>query len=219
VSTRVLIFDDENLVQSSLGEFQDIEPGVVNMVRDIEKIVQELEQNQYDLIALDLRVPGLKSDDLFRVANLIPNDTRFVLLTEKGSLLSAVQDLQARNRNIEVKTVQTEQKTGPVCLGKGSEVVVDWETRIIRSGAMQVSITPLEVKLLQFFIANPGKLLTHQRIVQQVHGFEAKEWEAPRLLRPMISRLRSKLARFPEGDQWIINVRGTGYIYTGNSEQ
>ncbi|OQY27003.1 MAG: hypothetical protein B6243_13475, partial [Anaerolineaceae bacterium 4572_5.2] len=70
-----------------------------------------------------------------------------------------------------------------------------------------------EGKLLSVFLENRGRVMTHNEIVFLVQGFETTEWEAPEVLRPMISRLRKKLAIFPGMEDWVSNVRGTGYVF------
>jgi DNA-binding response OmpR family regulator len=55
--------------------------------------------------------------------------------------------------------------------------------------------------------------MTHRDLVFLVQGYEITEWEAPEVLRPLVSRLRRKLSAFPDGDKWIANVRGTGYVF------
>ncbi len=52
-----------------------------------------------------------------------------------------------------------------------------------------------------------------------VQGYETSNWEAPEVLRPMVSRLRRKLAVFPGGENWIVNVRGTGYVFEGEEKR
>ncbi len=76
----------------------------------------------------------------------------------------------------------------------------------------KVRLTPTEGKLLKVLLENRGRVLTHRELVLMVQGYEVTDWEAPEVLRPLVSRLRQKLKRFPEGESWIVNVRGTGYV-------
>ncbi len=90
-------------------------------------------------------------------------------------------------------------------------VLVDLSRREIWRGDIKSNLTPTESKLLRVLIENRGKVMSHQELVYLVQGYELSDWEAPEVLRPQVSRLRKKLVKFPGGDQWIINVRGTGY--------
>jgi DNA-binding response OmpR family regulator len=92
-------------------------------------------------------------------------------------------------------------------------ITVDLERREMWRGSERAQLTPTESKLLSIFLENRGRVMTHQEIVFLVQGVEIHEWEAPEVLRPMISRLRKKLALFPGVEKWVKNVRGTGYLF------
>ena len=66
---------------------------------------------------------------------------------------------------------------------------------------------------MKVLLENRGRVLTHRELVLLVQGYETTDWEAPEVLRPLISRLRRKLSAFPGGEKWIANVRGTGYVF------
>lgn len=92
-------------------------------------------------------------------------------------------------------------------------VMVDLARREIWRGNDRVTLTPTEGKLLRVLLENKGRVMTHRDLVFLVQGYEITDWEAPEVLRPLVSRLRRKLSAFPDGDKWIANVRGTGYVF------
>jgi DNA-binding response OmpR family regulator len=94
-----------------------------------------------------------------------------------------------------------------------NDVMVDFARRKIWRGSKRVTLTPTEGKLLQVLIENKGRVMTHRDLVFLVQGYEITDWEAPEVLRPLISRLRRKLSSFPNGEKWISNIRGTGYVF------
>ena len=93
------------------------------------------------------------------------------------------------------------------------DVQVDLARRELWRGSDHVHLTPTEGKMLRIFIENWGRVMSHCEIAFLVQGYEVNEWEAPEVLRPLISRLRKKLAIFPGGKGWIRSVRGTGYVF------
>lgn len=95
-------------------------------------------------------------------------------------------------------------------------IMVDLERREIWRGNTRSHLTPTEGKLFGAFLENRARVMTHQEVVFLVQGYEINEWEAPEVLRPMISRLRKKLAIFPGMEDWVGNVRGTGYVFDPN---
>jgi DNA-binding response OmpR family regulator len=98
-----------------------------------------------------------------------------------------------------------------ISLPNGS--MVDLARREIWRGNDRVTLTPTEGKLLQVLIENKGRVMSHRDLVFLVQGYEISDWEAPEVLRPLISRLRRKLSSFPDGEKWISNIRGTGYVF------
>lgn len=94
-----------------------------------------------------------------------------------------------------------------------NSIMVDLARREVWRGNDKVNLTPTEGKLFQVLIDNQGRVLSHRELVFLVQGYEITDWEAPEVLRPLVSRLRRKLVKFPGGDQWITNVRGTGYVF------
>jgi DNA-binding response OmpR family regulator len=103
-----------------------------------------------------------------------------------------------------------------VYLGNG--VRVDFDRRELWRGAgdgqdQRIHLTSTEGKLLKVLLERVGEVLTHRELVMTVQGYEVTDREAPEILRPLVSRLRQKLAYFPGGEQWIWNVRGKGYLF------
>lgn len=93
------------------------------------------------------------------------------------------------------------------------DVQVDLARRQLWRGSDHVHLTPTEGKMLRIFIENWGRVMSHSEIAFLVQGYEVSDLEAPGILRPLISRLRKKLAVFPGGKGWIRSVRGTGYSF------
>jgi len=102
---------------------------------------------------------------------------------------------------------------GQRVLSLPDNVMVDLARREIWRGNDRVTLTPTEGKLLRVLLEHKGRVMTHRDLVFLVQGYEITDWEAPEVLRPLVSRLRRKLSAFPDGDKWIANVRGTGYVF------
>jgi two-component system KDP operon response regulator KdpE len=97
-------------------------------------------------------------------------------------------------------------------------VLIDLARREVWRGNLRVGLTPTEGKLMKILLENRGRVIPHRDLVFMLHGYESTEWEAPEVLRPLISRLRRKLSVFPNGENWISNVRGTGYVFDRKKE-
>jgi DNA-binding response OmpR family regulator len=98
----------------------------------------------------------------------------------------------------------------------GQNVKIDLERREIWTVEEdKIQLTPTEGKLMQVLLENRGRVLSHKDLVFLVQGYQTTDWEAPEIMRPLVSRLRRKLSQFEGGDDWIVNVRGTGYVFDG----
>ena len=78
---------------------------------------------------------------------------------------------------------------------------------------MTTHLTVTEGRLLKVFLENPGKVYLHRELVLLTKGIDVSNKEAQDILRPLISRLKSKLKIHPQLHDRIRTVRGTGYTY------
>ena len=154
---------------------------------------------------------------------LKPSSPQEILSSVSGAL---ARHADAQHRRILLRQMETslrqlkdaeglEQSSnaGQRVISLPNGVMVDLARREIWRGNLQVTLTPTEGKLLQILIENKGRVMTHRDLVFLVQGYETTDWEAPEVLRPLISRLRRKLSSFPNGEKWISNIRGTGYVF------
>jgi two-component system, OmpR family, response regulator RpaB len=111
--------------------------------------------------------------------------------------------------------VEEAEFSSPQMISLGEGVMMDFGRREIWRGGDKVALTPTEGKLMRVMYENRGRVMSHRELVFLVQGYETSDWEAPEVLRPLVSRLRRKLMIFPNGKDWIMNVRGTGYVFEG----
>ena len=90
------------------------------------------------------------------------------------------------------------------------DVRIDLAARVARSQGMEVRLTPIEFRLLQAFLANRGRLITHDALLQQAWG--TAHAEDRQTLRVHVANLRRKL-RSAGGDSLIRTYHGAGYLF------
>jgi len=129
----------------------------------------------------------------------------------KRMLLGQIEDSVSQLKDAEGITAPPKPKRQVVLLPEG--VSLDLARREMWRGPTKERLTPTEDKLLEIFVTNWGRVMSHGDLVFLVQGYEVPEWEAPEILRPLISRLRRKLSSFPRGEKWITSVRGIGYVF------
>lgn len=252
---KILIVDDEVTARRSLAEILQLESYHVSIAESGERALKLLESETYDLMLLDIKMPGIDGVEVLKKTTMILPECQVILLTAHGSLESAIEAVRQgahdyllkpasasnilssvnramterlgtdrRHRLIEQMEASIKQLKDAEGIAETSVitsnivtltggVIVDLERREIWQDANKVIFTPTESKLMKVFLENRGRVLSHKEIVLLVQGYKTTDWEAPEILRPLVSRLRRKLANFPGGRDWITNVRGTGYVF------
>lgn len=98
-------------------------------------------------------------------------------------------------------------------------ITIDRHQRRVRRNGKWVSLTPTEFALLTHLVQHTGEVQEYRKLVREVQGYEADEWEARNLIKYYIHCLRKKLEPQPAEPEYILNVRGVGYLFTGTSTQ
>jgi DNA-binding response OmpR family regulator len=255
MAANILIVDDEKAVRESLEEILKMEDYRVETASSGEDALEQINEEEFNLVLLDLKMPGIDGVEVMRQISRYAHDTKVIILTGHGTLESAIEALRlgaedymlkpyesaaildsigralSKNAQKKRKELLIEQLESSLDQLKDVEgittpemparrvitlpqgIMVDLERREMWRGGERAHLTPTEGKLLSVFLENRGRVMSHKEIVFLVQGYETTEWEAPEVLRPMISRLRKKLSTFPDVDEWIENVRGTGYVF------
>jgi DNA-binding response OmpR family regulator len=237
---NILVVDDEPVERQTLTDILRLEGYHVTAVANGEAAVDYVRLNSTDLIVLDLRMPGMNGLEVVKVVDRISPDTEIILLTAHGSMESAIDALRSQVHDYLLKpasptqiiesvgrglarrksTIQAREHQNAVpasdenmivVLGDGT--VIDFGRRLVRSGSQTIFMTPAEGRLLRIFVEHVGKVFTHRELVLLVQGYSTTQQEAPEILRPLVSRLRQKLADAPSLMARVVSVRGTGYVF------
>ena len=252
---KILVVDDEAAVRESLQEILILDGYDVELAESGESAINAVRTAEYDLLLLDIRMPGMSGIDVLRQVNQLSPETKVIMLTAHGTVETAIEALRHGAHDYILKPVTAQSILSSVARGlayrvekqqkkllleqlesslkrlKDAEginyvsdasqpsielengIVFDALRRDIWRGNQHISLTPTENKLLVFLVENRGRVLTHRELVYSVQGYDVSEWEAPEVIRPLISRLRRKLGKFPGTEKWVINIRGTGYLF------
>jgi DNA-binding response OmpR family regulator len=240
VKSIILVVDDEPVARQSLSDILRLEGYSVTSVPNGQLAVEHVRTHPVDLMIVDLRMPGMDGLEVIQVVNHVSPDTEVILLTAHGSTETAVQALRLRIHDYLLKPALPTQIVASVKKGltrrdarirgrAGSDLmsaeetalefkfkdgtVADLSRRIIRQKKRLVHLTSAEGRLLRVLLENAGKVFSHRDLVLLVQGYDTSPQEAPEVLRPLVSRLRHKMAAFPDLVNRISSVRGTGYVF------
>ena len=235
---NILVVDDEQVARQSLTAILKLEGYLVSSAPNGQVAIEYARSNTVDLMIVDLNMPGMGGLEVIQVLNQISPDTEVILLTAYGSIESAVQSLRLRIHDYLLKPASPNQIISSVkkaLMHRDAKVqsrnpefddseevvivtlkdgtVVDLALRQIKHKSRLEHLTPAEGRLLRILIKNEGKVFSHRELVLLVQGYDTSQREAPEILRPLVSRLRHKLEKFPILSEKVVSVRGTGYVY------
>jgi two-component system alkaline phosphatase synthesis response regulator PhoP len=181
-----------------------------------------------DLLILDLMLPGMSGLEICKHIRTEGIPTPVIMLTSKaeeddkvlGLELGAddyvtkpfgLRELLARVRahlRREESATDTNGKAGKHSFG---DVVVDFKRHeIYRAGKLQ-ECTHREFRLLEYFIQHPGELLSRDRLLDEIWGYEV--YPTTRTVDNHILRLRKHIEPDPENPVYIKTIRGAGYLF------
>lgn len=173
----------------------------------------------YDLIVLDLGLPGRSGLEVLRHWRQHDNRTPVIILTARDGWQDKVEGFRAGADDYLAKPFQTEELLVRInavlrrCAGLNpgdlsyAGLMLDESDQSVRlkSGA-KLSLTGTEFRLLRFFMLNPGKLLSKTTLTEHVYQLDSDK--DSNVIEVYINRLRQKL-----GQDLIETRRGQGYIF------
>ncbi|HZG38063.1 MAG TPA: response regulator transcription factor [Nodosilinea sp.] len=174
-----------------------------------------------DLIILDWMMPGLTGVEVCRRLRQTGTATPVILLTAKDEVSDRVEGLDAGADDYVVKPFSIEELLARVrahlrrAEPQDAEILVfgdltlDRRSREVRRGERPVELTAKEFDLLDYLMTNPRQVLTRDRILEQVWGYDFMG--DSNIIEVYVRYLRLKLEA--EGESRLIQtMRGVGYV-------
>ena len=217
---RVLLVEDEKPLAAALGKIFEKNKILVDMVNDgIEgKLLSE--HDVYDVIILDIMLPGMTGLEILRSIREAGKNVPILLLTAKDDTKDKVNGLNMGADDYLVKPFVTEELIARVrALGRRPwEVYQDNVIHFsnlslnINSGELYVDdvlnrLTAKEAQLLEMFIRNPGMTISKEQILDRIWGIESMAMENS--VEIYVHYLRKKL---DTSKAYIKTIRGLGYV-------
>jgi DNA-binding response OmpR family regulator len=233
---KILIVDDEEVARLTLAEILRLEGYEIQSVGSGEEAVAALNNEAFDIMVLDLKMSGMSGLDVLRAIVDKQPSLSVIVMTAYGTIDSAIQAIRYHVHDYLLKPVSPEQvlesienaiakkqvAEGGAVEEKGSArgrvetlpggAVLAWDKRQISWQSGNLSLTPTEARLLKILFERKNEMVPHSELVYLIQGYRIDTEEAAKILRPVVSRLRQKLADIPEWGDRIKNVRGAGYV-------
>ena len=220
---NVLIVEDEARVADFIQRGLRSEGWIVTVVPDAEAGLALIERDSFDVVVLDLMLPGMSGQDMCRQMRARRNLTPVLMLTALGALDDRVAGLRLGADDYLAKPFDFDElvarlealarRKGGFQLSSDDKRILavdpirlDTESLEVFCGAERVEVTTKEREILTLFLASPGKVFSRERILNAVWGASADP--LTNVVDVYVGRLRKKLG---SAGYMIETVRGAGY--------
>ncbi len=225
---RILLVDDEEAIQKLLTYPLEQDGYEIVQARDGEEALEKFRQEKFDLVVLDIMLPGISGIDVcreIRAESTVP----IIMLTAKSEEIDKVLGLEIgaddyitkpfsirefRSRvKAQLRRVHMTQLPGDVSreVMEVERLRIDFLKRNVFVDGEKVDLTYKEFELLKTLVSHPGRVFDRGSLLQLVWG--DADFRDPRTVDVHIRHLREKLEPDPHDPEYIFTVRGAGYKF------
>jgi two-component system, OmpR family, response regulator ResD len=228
---KILVVDDEERIRRLLKMYLEREECVIEEADNGDDALKKALENDYDLILLDLMLPGKDGIDVCREIR-DKKATPIIMLTAKGEEANRVQGFEAGTDDYIVKpfsprevvlrvkallrraanSTYVQTNTTAKDLLVFPHLTIDNDAHRVTADGKEVSLTPKEYELLLFLAKSPDKVFDREHLLKEVWHYEF--FGDLRTVDTHIKRLREKLNKVsPIAAKMIVTVWGVGYKF------
>lgn len=228
--TRILIVEDDPNILLGLEEVLGTDGFDVAVCRRGDQALEAAAKNRPALIVLDVMLPGLSGYEICKQLRAKKVTTPILMLTAKGQEIDkvvgldlgaddyvtkpfGVRELLARIHALLRRSHLGEASAGAEDIFQIGSATIDPKTFQIKRGKVAEELTAKELKLLQLFSQHPGEVLSRDRLLNEVWGYNY--FGTTRTLDQVIVQLRKKLGDSGENPKHLLTVHGVGYKLVG----
>jgi two-component system alkaline phosphatase synthesis response regulator PhoP len=220
---RILIVEDEPGIAFGLQTDLEMEGYAVCVVEDGVTAVRRALAETFDLILLDVMLPGKDGFEVCRELRKAGVRTPIILVTARTQEAEKVLGLEVgaddyvtkpfshREVRARIKAVLRRTASEPLETFSFGDVEVDFARGELRRGGRPVETTQLEFKLLEAFVRNRGRLLSRERILDLVWGRDTHVTD--RVVDNHVLSLRRKIEPDAQRPRLLVSIRGAGYRF------
>lgn len=227
MKTKILVIEDDAHILLGLQEVLRSESFEVAVCNRGDQALNAFDKHHPALVILDVMLPGMSGYDICRELRSRKIQTPVLMLTAKGQELDKVVGLdlgaddymtkpfgvrellariQALLRRTTTGSADTPQDASAFRIGQS---LIDPKTFRLKRGKDSEELTAKELKLLQLFHAHPEEVLSRDRLLTEVWGYNY--YGTTRTLDQVIVQLRKKLGDNSGAPKHLVTVHGIGY--------
>jgi two-component system, OmpR family, alkaline phosphatase synthesis response regulator PhoP len=226
MKTKILIVEDDPHIRLGLEEVLGGEGFETATCPRGDQALEAVSRHAPDLIILDVMLPGLSGFDLCKQLRSLKVGSAILMLTAKGQEIDkvigldlgaddyvtkpfGVRELLARIHALLRRTGQSQAKAVEEGIFQIGANAIDAKKFELRRQRVREALTAKELNLLQLFHRCPGEVLSRDRLLNEVWGYNY--YGTTRTLDQVIVQLRKKLGDTAENPKHILTVHGVGY--------
>jgi DNA-binding response OmpR family regulator len=230
MSRKILVIEDNQdlarLLELHLGDLSC----AVDLAFDGAAGWTQITKNSYDLIILDLMLPGIDGLEICRRIRTQPAYTAILMLTSKSAELDrvlglemgaddyvtkpfSIRELMARVKAIfrRIDKLQTDGQPERTPVIRSGDLVIEPDRRRVSLKNETIDLTAKEFDLLLYFARHAGRVFTRAQLLDAVWGYGHDGYE--HTVNSHINRLRAKIEKTPAQPRYVLTVWGVGYKF------
>ncbi|MFN2272534.1 MAG: response regulator transcription factor [Anaerolineae bacterium] len=230
---KLLLVDDETAITDNLAPFLKRSGFDVTTAADGEQALKQVTSFQPEIIILDVMMPKLDGREVLRRLRNAGNWTPIILLTQVGEATERAMALEEgaddylnkpfdpHELTARIRAVLRRARPGKPPLAAARQLTcgdlrLDRQARRVWIEERELALTPKAFALLEYALTHPDEVLTRERLLDAVWG-----WDYPvgtRAVDTRVAELRRALDDDPSNPCYIETVPGVGYRFAGTVE-
>ena len=224
---RILVVEDEKSLCDAITKGLRLDGYEVDSCLDGNAAWDMILAERYDLILLDLNLPGMDGMEILRALRKEDEETHVLILSARSQLQDKIEGLDSGANDYLCKPFHFEELEARVrslmrrrviqnnIILKCGELSLDTKARLAFAGGQELSLTRKELGLLEYLILHQEQIVSQEELIQ--HVWDGRVDSFSNSIRVHISALRKKL-KAALGYDPITNRIGQGYLIRGIAE-
>ena len=227
--TKILVVDDEKLIVKGISFSLQADGMEVDAAYDGESALQKIREKSYDLVILDLMLPGMDGMEVCQAVREF-SDVPIIMLTAKLEDMNKILafdkgvddyltkpfnilEVKARIKAILRRNQKNQREAENSSQLTAGELSVDTESRRVMLGKQEINLTAREFDILVLLMKNPDKVFSREKLLAAIWENRNTETCDVRTVDVHVRRLREKIEPSPSAPRYVHTKWGVGYYF------